>query len=154
MWVLLSCTSTGLSSTVTMRQVGIRRLTSGQFSPNREDPKKTEHFTLPLLTINASILILLWAHYECAGYTSPQPKGTSSLYRYIEKVHSHAILNRIYCPRLAPYLVGKKKKHLQKSVSTRLLDHIKAQMVKSVMSDRCKRVTYVQKKLHFVKLQV
>lgn len=109
MWVLLSCTSTGLSSTVTMRQVGIRRLTSGQFSPNRGDPKKTEHFTLPLLTINASILILLWAHYECAGYTSPQPKGTSSLYRYIEKVHSHAILNRIYCPRLAPYLVGKKK---------------------------------------------
>lgn len=37
---------------------------------------------------------------------------------------------KIYCHRLAPYLVG--KIHLQKSsiCGTRLLDHIKAQMVK------------------------
>ncbi len=61
------------------------------------------------------------------------------------------ILTQSYCPRLAPYLVG--KIHLQKECNrgTRRLDHIKAQMVKAdfieclLVSAGCKRVTYVQK---------
>lgn len=148
MWVLSLCISTRLSSTVTMRQGGIKRFARVTFPPNRADPEKAQHLILSLLIIKASFLIL-WAHYECAaghiwGDDSPQPTGTSSLYRYIEKVHSHAILNRIYCPRLAPYMVGQEYIY-KKSVLTRLLDHIKAQMVKAVTWERCRRVTYVQK---------
>lgn len=150
MWGLSPCTSTRLSSTDTVRKAGIRRLPRVSFPTlvrmqgNKTDPRHTkQNFILQLAYISNAIsshTVWMCSKPELRLHRSSAQRILLSV-RLLRKC-TIMILNHIYCPRLAPYLVGKNTFTKECICGTCPLDHIKAQMVKA---DFIKWVTYVQK---------
>lgn len=153
MWVVSPCTSTRLSSSVTVRKVVIGLLPQVSFPTLQlrcREVKQTKDIPNKTLHSAASHRKRLISNPAISSHTvwmcrQPNPRlRLDSAQRSLLSVRllrkcTITILNHLYCPRLASYLVG--KMHLQKSI---FVDHIKAQMVKAdfikcpLMSARCK----------------